>query len=273
MKKVDLTEPIINEIIRLYTEEFLSTHDIAKRFKTAHIRVSAVLRDNNIPIVNKTRKKTTFGYKNVNAFKIPLKSPKDPNNNMFAVCKLTGKKFKDINNLSGGLTSHMIETYPDVVPPKNTYSTKAYYMEHGKGWYEDYFDFVEEPVIEKKGLDDNDFAEMKKLYESGNGLEAVCKKFKIGKKRLVQILKDQGVTIKSKGKQPTELSSDIIFKFKIPQRTPKNPNNNLFAVCKSTGKKFKDVNNIAGGLTSHLLKTHKDVTPPENAYQTKKYYI
>jgi len=273
MKKIDFIETTINEIIRLYTEEHLGVHDIAKKFKTAHIRVSKVLRDNNVPMTNKTRQRTEFGYKNVNAFKIPLKSPKDPNNILFAVCKLTGKKFKDINNLSGGLTSHMTETHPDVAPPKNAYNTKVYYMEHGKGWYEDYFDFVEESVMEKKGLDVGDFIKMKELYENGNGLETVCKAFKIGKKKLITILKDQNVTIKSKGKQSTELSSDTIFKFKSPQRTPKDPNNTMFAVCKSTGKKFKDINNTAGGLTAHLLKIFSDVTLPENPYQTKKYYL
>jgi hypothetical protein len=68
---------------------------------------------------------------------------------MAAVCKKTGIRFNDVNNLSGALTSHILKEYGNVIVPTNAYQRKKYELEFGKKWYEEYFDIVEVDKKEK----------------------------------------------------------------------------------------------------------------------------
>jgi hypothetical protein len=69
------------------------------------------------------------------------------NKELVARCKKTGIYIKDPNNLSGKLTSYILDMYGDVTIPSNTYQRKKYEIEYGKKWFEEYFDIIE---LEKK---------------------------------------------------------------------------------------------------------------------------
>ena len=67
----------------------------------------------------------------------------DKNRILIAVCKKTHKEFYDANNLSGALTTHILETFENAYIPSTNYQRKKYESINGKKWYEEYFDIIE----------------------------------------------------------------------------------------------------------------------------------
>jgi hypothetical protein len=127
----------ILEIIDLYTNQGMGTHILAKKFNVGHKKISSILKENNVPIKSK-------GGQIKNEIDISKTKVIQYDSNRYGLkCKLTGKVIKDVNNLSGEITRHIIQTQPDVEIPKNNYQRKKYENENGKKWYEDYFDKIE----------------------------------------------------------------------------------------------------------------------------------
>lgn len=62
-------------------------------------------------------------------------------NKYFAICKKTNKRFEDFINKSGCLTTHIQETYPDIVL-ESKFLRKKIEKVTGEFWYSRYFDFV-----------------------------------------------------------------------------------------------------------------------------------
>lgn len=143
MKKSILSTDDISRVIELYQTNINSTHKIANLFKTSHKNISKILKDNGI-VLNKRGGKIKDGQsKNVEKIKTPKYYSNDTDKKLIARCKLTKKEFKDINNLSGSLTEHILKTYGDVKIPTNNYQRKKYEINNGKKWFEEYFDIVE----------------------------------------------------------------------------------------------------------------------------------
>jgi hypothetical protein len=70
----------------------------------------------------------------------------DKNKTLIAVCKKTQKEFSDANNLSGALTTHILETFENVYVPSTNYQRKKYEILNGRKWYEEYFDIIVKDV-------------------------------------------------------------------------------------------------------------------------------
>jgi hypothetical protein len=95
-------------------------------------------------------------------------------------------------------------------------------------------------------------------------------KFKVGHKKISQILKENGIEINKKGGQIKTGNSSEIEKTKTNLYTTSD-NNELVAQCKKTNIIIKDPNNLSGKLTRHIIDLYGDVWIPTNTYQRKKY--
>lgn len=149
MSKTILTQEDINQIINLYQTTIPSTHKLAEQFKVGHKKISKLLKDNNVKI-NLKGAQIKFGNSSeIEKSKTVIYSTNNENKKLIAVCKKTNLEFEDVNNLSGCLTRHMIETYGEFTKiPNNTYQRKKYELENGKKWFEEYFNIIE--VLKKK---------------------------------------------------------------------------------------------------------------------------
>lgn len=121
----------INKIINLYTsKEISSTHKLAEMFKVGHKKISKILKENNIPINSKGGQQRWF--------KTTAQKPLE--GNYRAICKQTGKEFNDYQNLSGALTNHLKELYPDIKIP-SAHIRRQLLKHEGRYWHEEYFNF------------------------------------------------------------------------------------------------------------------------------------
>lgn len=68
-----------------------------------------------------------------------------------AVCKLTGKVFKDYQNRSGSLSDHLKRTVPGIFIPKAR-ERREYELKNGHPWMAKYFDYQESQTSIKKQL-------------------------------------------------------------------------------------------------------------------------
>ena len=135
----------IQNIIDFYINGGYSTHKLAEMYKVGHKKISQILKDNNIEIKKKGGQVKLGNSSQLEKSKVN-KYVSD-NKELIAKCKKTGIIINDPNNLSGGLTRHIIQIYGDVNIPTNTYQRKKYEQINGKKWFEEYFDILE---IEKE---------------------------------------------------------------------------------------------------------------------------
>ena len=144
--KTNLTLEKINEIVSLYLTEIPSTHKLAEKFLVGHKKISQILKDNNIKINKKGGQIKIGNSSEIESSKINIYSA---NNDklLVAKCKKTDTIIKDPNNLSGKLTTHIIELYGDVWIPTNTYQRKKYELLNHKKWFEEYFDIIEIDIL------------------------------------------------------------------------------------------------------------------------------
>jgi hypothetical protein len=98
----------------------------------------------------------------------------------------------------------------------------------------------------------------------------LAEKFKVGHKKISQILKEHNIVINKKGGQIKEGNSLEIEKTKSNLYKP-SKNYELVAQCKKTNVMIKDPNNLSGKLTKHIIELYGDVWIPNNTYQRKKY--
>lgn len=106
--------------------------------------------------------------------------------------------------------------------------------------------------------------------EHGLGVEPIAKKYHIGKLKVKAILKQNGIEMKKKGKQP--LKDDFVVKdYHIQKYIPRNGYH--FFVIDKNNEEFgsKDYANLAGVLTTYI-KNHYGVEIP-TLYDRRLYYM
>jgi hypothetical protein len=72
--------------------------------------------------------------------------PQIDGKDMYAVCKKTGRELIDYKNVSGALTTHLKEIYPNIVIDTN-FKRKTFEYTNKRYWYHDYFDFIYKDYI------------------------------------------------------------------------------------------------------------------------------
>lgn len=100
----------------------------------------------------------------------------------------------------------------------------------------------------------------------------LAEKFKVGHKKISQILKENNVVINKKGGQIQMGNSFEIESTKSNLYTT-SYTHELIAQCKKTNVVIKDPNNLSGKLTKHIIELYGDVWIPNNTYQRKKYEL
>lgn len=93
--------------------------------------------------------------------------------------------------------------------------------------------------------------------------------FKVGHKKISQILRENNIEMKKRGGQIKIGNSNEIEKTKVKKYVSENKD--LVAKCKKTNVIINDPNNLSGKLTIHIIETYGDVNIPTNTYQRKKY--
>ena len=100
----------------------------------------------------------------------------------------------------------------------------------------------------------------------------LAERFKVGHKKISQILKEHNIEINKRGGQIKIGNSIEIEKSKTHQYESTNEYE-LVAKCKKTGIIIKDPNNLSGKLTKHIITHYNNVQIPQNNYQRKKYEL
>ena len=93
--------------------------------------------------------------------------------------------------------------------------------------------------------------------------------YKVGHKKISQILKNNNIEIKKKGGQVKIGNSNELEKSKVKKYISEDKE--LVAKCKKTSITINDPNNSSGSLTRHIIELYGDVNIPTNTYQRKKY--
>lgn len=117
MEKVILTKMEMEKIFSLY-EKDESIRGIGKLLNRSQSLIQRVLNERN----------------RVERFSVKK--------NYIAVCKKTKKEFKDYNNTSGILISHIIEEYPEIIIPSK-FIRKKFEITNSIKWYEQFFNIIE----------------------------------------------------------------------------------------------------------------------------------
>lgn len=145
-------------------------------------------------------------------------------------CKVTGKIFDDINNLSGILTKHLKFLNDDkIVIPKNTFQRKKIELS-GYKWFEPYFDFIEEEIKPIRCCKLCDWSTTDISNNTG------CFEVHVRNKHSMSILDYLNLH-----PEDTHLHKSITT-------TPLVVNENDFIICKACGEKLKSITN------THLKK-------------------
>lgn len=260
-----LSDETILEIIRLYsTGECASKEILGKKFDTSKRVISRILIENNVETIRPgTRNKivnVTDGNKYI----------ADENYDFIAKHKVTGKEFKDYNNVSGALISYIKEVDSEIEVPTK-FIRSSYYKKTGNYWYEQYFDIVkiENVATKKKGeLSTDDINEIIRLYQTKevSSTHKLAEMFKVGHKKISEILKDNNIQINSIGGvkfYPSEFESkykeldDYVYK----------------AIHKETNVVLDDYNNTSGALTKYISENNPDANILELESEKKRYLL
>jgi hypothetical protein len=133
------------DIIDKYQNSDTGIEALSKMFGVGKLKIKDVLIEANIEFKKKGNQSKNNYLELTDNYK--LITFESETGEYIAICKQTGKVFKDANNYSGALTAHLKTLYPEIDVPANTYHNKRYELEHGKKWYSDYFDIQE---VDKK---------------------------------------------------------------------------------------------------------------------------
>ena len=127
--------------------------------------------------------------------------------------------------------------------------------------------------MSKTKLTQEDITSIISLYQTEiPSTHQLAERFKVGHRKISQILKEANVEIQSRGAKITIGNSSDIESATI-NRYKADLDKRLVAVCKKTGVEFEDANNLSGCLTKHILETYGDVPIPTNTYQRKKHEL
>jgi len=147
MRGKQLNEEEKLDIIDKYQNSDTGIEALSKIFGVGKLKIKDVLIEANIEFKKKgNQSKNNYTELTDNYKLITFESE---TGEYIATCKQTGKVFKDANNYSGALTTHLKSLYPEIEIPANTYLNKRYELEYGKKWYADYFDIQE---VDKKEI-------------------------------------------------------------------------------------------------------------------------
>jgi hypothetical protein len=117
-----------------------------------------------------------------------------------------------------------------------------------------------------------DINEIIELYTNQNySTHKLAEIFKVGHKKISQILKDNNIEIRKRGGQVKDGNSDFISNSKTIIYNTEN--GELVAKCRKTGVIINDPNNLSGKLTKHIQDSYENILIPSNAYQRKKYEL
>jgi predicted transcriptional regulator len=133
------------DIIDKYQNSDTGIEALTKIFGVGKLKIKDVLIEANIEFKKKGNQSKNNYIELTDNYKLIIFESET--GEYIATCKQTGKVFKDANNYSGALTAHLKTLHPEIEIPANTYLNKRYELEHGKKWYEDYFDIQE---VDKK---------------------------------------------------------------------------------------------------------------------------
>lgn len=116
--------------------------------------------------------------------------------------------------------------------------------------------------------------EVIRKYTSGEipSLENLAKHFKMGKKKVKDILTKNDIPLRKKGAQFKHGNSKTIEEYKF-KKSRKEGGNKQIAICKETGKIFNDTYDKSGALTKHVRELYDNPEIPSNTYQKKKFYL
>ena len=130
MEKLEISEKERNEIINKYNCG-ISMRKIEQEYPYSFTFIQKLIKSNN--------------WRN----QIKLNYPQKNDYLMIAVCKKTNKVFNDYSNESGAITKHVVQLYP-IEGNISKYIRKSKEYETGKFWYDDYFIFKYEKIVETK---------------------------------------------------------------------------------------------------------------------------
>lgn len=256
---------IIKEIVRLYSSgECQSKEKIGKKFNTSKKIISKILNDNNIETVS------CGGRNKINSIVSGNKYETTDDYEFIAKHKITGKEFKDYNNVSGALIQYIGEVNPEIVIPSK-YLRSSYYKRTGNYWYEQFFEIIKSPKIVKKKrgvLNGSDISEIVSLYSSGEVCSAhkLSEMFGVGHKKISIILKNNNVKINKKGGLKI-YPDNVVDKYKVEDGFVYK------AIHKETGAVLGDYNNISGALTRYISEKNSEIVVPVLESEKKRYLL
>jgi hypothetical protein len=123
----------------------------------------------------------------------------------------------------------------------------------------------------KTKLTSEDISNIIELYQTEiSSTHKLAEKFKVGHKKISQILKENNIEINKKGGQ-TQMGNSSEIESSKSNIYISSKTHELVAQCKKTNLVIKDPNNLSGKLTKHIIDLYGDVWIPTNTYQRKKY--
>jgi hypothetical protein len=242
MKKKEFSKEFKENLKDLYINGH-SKRYIAKKLKISTIVVDRILK-NDLKI---------YKYKNGEKIYFEEKIEKE-NKKYIAVCKKTGKKFKDYKNKSGKITKYIEETFPEYKIPSK-YIRREQYLKTNKYWYEVFFDIIEE-IVEKKETKKCKYCDWETIdldNKSGAYKNHLQKKHQFSiEEHLLNY--------------PEDKSYFNTFKKKENEKFKNKIENEDFITCKICDKKMKKITN------SHLKKHNITLYDYRKKYGIKNMY-
>ena len=252
-KRILLSKKEKNVIVKLYKENNLSLKKIAKIINKSQSFVERILKDEGV-------------YQTMDGITLKKQEVlKKEGFNFIAICKKTGKTFKDYENSSGALTVHLKKYFTEIVHPSN-YQKRKYETANNKYWHELFFDIVEvkEENKPKKKCVYCSWETVDIYNKSGMYLTHLKKEHK--NISLQEHLNNFPEDTEYFKKQSIELQKEKL----------KNKETVNYITCKICNKKFRKISN------SHLLNKHNITTEeykqkysnsPIVCDETKKYSV
>ena len=116
----------------------------------------------------------------------------------------------------------------------------------------------------KTNLTPEDIIKIIELYQTEiPSTHKLAEKFKVGHKKISQILSENDIIINKKGGQ-TQIGNSSEIESSKTNLYINSDTHELIAQCKKTNVVIKDPNNLSGKLTKHIIDLYGDVWIPTN---------
>ena len=269
-----LTEEEIQHIIKLYIEDKFSTNTISEIMHLNKKKIYEVLEANEITLRKKGELNTKIDKEAVKTFnQTPKYIPKD-GFTFVAISKKDGTEFSDYLNKSGALSRYIKKEY-NIDAPSN-YMSSLYYFNNKSYWFEEYFNIIERPIVEKKKgkgviLSEQDKDDIVKLYvEQTEKIDSIATLYHVGKKKIEAVLEEKNIERRKLGEKNRKLKCGPVVAYKENPKYIERDGFHFVAVSKLDGRKFNDYLNKSGCLTSYIRNIVKIEIP--SLYEMRKYY-